>query len=545
MTKMRMMGLQRWRQRDSLVVVLWLCSLFVGQCLLNVESRPLEWFAAICLWLGILIVRPTMCLPLIILSCPAFMCENRRAWAWVQPVMMWLFFFRILLTNKFTFRQYLMIALAGTVVFFMSWPEDAGYLFFRTAQYDRAKLFGYWIGPHAVWSIFPFRHCVDRALIGLVVAALLICGRYFSSRKIWNAFWVSACMLACATLLINVLPWQESHRFLGTTNAGEYGGRLFHGTGFNVTYTVFVMLIGIPWYFIGCGRALNVHKWCWIPILLPLVALTQKALFLGIISFLLLGAFFAAISCFRKTCRQTRIWHSLYRGFFRVKFLIIVVTLSLSAVWFLNNDILIRKSLLRRVLKRHLIELSLSQPDEQRPTPRSKKAKEALVSKNKVKSIKKSKSAQDKDSSALAAKLREMDPVRWHMWKLAVNKSRKDYMFKGAGAGKWAMYHRDQPRPYGPYYAHMHNTYLDLIFEYGVLPMLLFYVLWSIAVFKIAVFGVANRLWLYYFAAIAMMALGQHLFYAFTSMCLLLPAFVIIPKALMAPIRKKAPESMR
>jgi hypothetical protein len=532
---------------DSIIVWGWVAILLAGQCLLNIECNSFEWLAALCLWVGMLLVRPSMCLPLVILACPAFMCENRRAWAWVQPVMLWIFFFRVLIENKFTLRQYLTICLAATAVLFLSWPDNAGYLLYRSAQYERCNLFGYWIGPHAVWSIFPFRQCVDRALLAALAAGLLVSKRYFNSRKIWNALWISACMLACATLLINILPWQELHRFLGTTNAGKYGGRLFHGTGFNVTYTVFVMLLGIPWYFIGLGKSLNTYKWCWIPTLIPLIALTQKAFLLGVISFILLATVFAVGFCLRKTCRPTRRLHSSPRGCVWIKIAIVSVALSLSAAWFFNNDILDQSSLLRRVIERHLVGLSLCSPSPKSHSmkeERTRKASKSKVVRSKKtaegSSAKKEASpAQYGPHSSLATRLKRMDPVRWHMWKLAVNKSRKDYIFKGAGAGKWAMYHKTQPRPYRPYYAHLHNTYLDLMFEYGVLPMLLFYLLWAIAVFKIAVFGVANRLWLYYFAAIAMMALGQHLLYAFTSMVLLLPALVVIPRALVAPIRKK------
>ena len=119
------------------------------------------------------------------------------------------------------------------------------------------------------------------------------------------------------------------------------------------------------------------------------------------------------------------------------------------------------------------------------------------------------------------------------MWFLGLRASIKHDIWRVAGAGTWARFHKNQPRATRTYFAHMHNTYLDLIFEYGLIPMLMIYLLCAVAVVRIAVWGVVNRLWLFYLLGIAVMALGQHLFYAFTSMCLLLPVFIIIPKALM------------
>ena len=85
----------------------------------------------------------------------------------------------------------------------------------------------------------------------------------------------------------------------------------------------------------------------------------------------------------------------------------------------------------------------------------------------------------------------------------------------------------------------MHNTYLDLLFEYGVIPMMILYGLCALAFFRIAfVQSGVSRLWLLYLVPVVIMALGQHLFFAFTHLCLLLPAFILISHVLAAMGRK-------
>jgi hypothetical protein len=85
------------------------------------------------------------------------------------------------------------------------------------------------------------------------------------------------------------------------------------------------------------------------------------------------------------------------------------------------------------------------------------------------------------------------------------------------------------------YFAHMHNTYLDLIFEYGVVPMVLLFGAAGVAFFRILWGrGGVPRFWILYFVGLTVVAIGQHLLFAFTSMCLLLPAFILVPHALVA-----------
>jgi len=88
----------------------------------------------------------------------------------------------------------------------------------------------------------------------------------------------------------------------------------------------------------------------------------------------------------------------------------------------------------------------------------------------------------------------------------------------------------------------MHNMYLDLVFEYGVIPMLLIYGLCAVAFFRIALgYGGVSRLWLLYLVPLAILATGQHLLYAFTHLCLLLPAFMLIWRALAGLFHRAVP----
>lgn len=84
----------------------------------------------------------------------------------------------------------------------------------------------------------------------------------------------------------------------------------------------------------------------------------------------------------------------------------------------------------------------------------------------------------------------------------------------------------------------MHNTYLDLMFEYGLVPMLIVFILCGVAVVRMAFFpGGPGRLWLFYLVPLAVMALGQHLFFSFTHLCLMMPAFVLLARTLGGMLR--------
>jgi O-antigen ligase len=86
----------------------------------------------------------------------------------------------------------------------------------------------------------------------------------------------------------------------------------------------------------------------------------------------------------------------------------------------------------------------------------------------------------------------------------------------------------------------MHNTYLDLLFEYGMVPVLLFSVLVIVGIRGIWMRRVhGGRAWLYYIVALAILALGQHLLYAFSVMLMLIPATVVLARAAMFTLQRK------
>lgn len=126
------------------------------------------------------------------------------------------------------------------------------------------------------------------------------------------------------------------------------------------------------------------------------------------------------------------------------------------------------------------------------------------------------------------------DRARGPMWRMGFRAVvRKPWL--GHGAGTWARYQKGLRRSSSKYYAHMHSTYLDLMFEYGLVVTVALLLLCVFGVLRTALMpGSGNRLWLFYFAGVAVIALGQHLFYAFTSMCLLLPGAVLLAGALCA-----------
>jgi len=139
----------------------------------------------------------------------------------------------------------------------------------------------------------------------------------------------------------------------------------------------------------------------------------------------------------------------------------------------------------------------------------------------------------------LERRLTSMDRVRGHMWILGVRRILADSLWIGHGAGTWARFHRNQPRPTRIYFAHMHNTVLDLMFEYGLVPTLLVLVLVGVAVFRILL-GVPgiSRIWLGCFLSLAAMGMGQFLLFTHTGLMLLLPFLILIPRALTRRFRR-------
>ena len=80
--------------------------MMTGQLLLPFESQPLEWLAIAWLAAGLCLVRKTTCLPLLLLTCPAFQCEPHRAWAWALPLLAVVLLLRIAFDRQLSRRDY-------------------------------------------------------------------------------------------------------------------------------------------------------------------------------------------------------------------------------------------------------------------------------------------------------------------------------------------------------------------------------------------------------------------------------------------------------
>jgi len=520
----------RFATVDRIIICGWVILLLTGQFLLPVTVRPLEYLAIAWLWLGILLVRRTVCIPLLMLTCCAFMCENRRAWAWVQPVTMWLFFGRILLENKWPLRRFLYLCLAAVIVFALSWPRNAGELLAGVAAYERSKVLGYWMGPQAVWSIFSFRQCVDRALVAAVCTGTILAGGYFSSRRLWQALWLCAVVSLMSALGAHFVPWHEPHKFLGTTNHATFGIHLFQGAGYNISFFGMCIAAGLPWFVFPLRSRWSHVRLGSMGLLFPAVLVHQRAF---TYASLLMLAMVAAAAMFVAARRRRSVRSPEgIAGRGRKAFAVFLVCTCVSVLWYVRLGVFDSRSMLRSQLGERLgtafsLDMSPfaevptegdagSAPEETEPIP------EECVGKLPLK-------------KRAARWLVAHDKIRGPMWVLGLRTCAGDCLWWGMGAGTWARYHRSQPRPYRHYYAHMHNTYLDLAFEYGVVPTALVLVLCGITVLKLVlVQGGANRLWVLYLVCVAVIALGQHVLFAFTTMCLLLPAFILIPKVLCA-----------
>lgn len=555
----------RSRTLDQVVVGVWFGLLLCGQVVLPVESRVLEWIAAAWLWIGILVVRRTVCLPLIILTCPAFMCETRRAWAWVQPVVLWLFLARILVEKRLRLRDYLVIVFAGTVVFALSWPHNAGVLLLKLRAYPAVELFHQWRAPHASWAMFPFRQAVDRALMAAVCAALVRTGGYVSSHRIFRALGGAMFLAVAAAFGAALVPWQTHHRFLGTTNYSSYGVHVFHGAGFNVNFFATLAALGVPWVFCWPNRERRGMVIGCVGALLPLLMIEQLALQLVFVGYLLLAVALvvAAIPCptLLKRCGiRVRGLVSQWPKWGSTLFL----TTLLSAAWLLcvwgrlaakikmqvsviagrgGTAVGLPGLLLVCVV---LVLAFCAGRLRERCSRGAFRRLQGLAARRCALGVAVLAGvctalcvhqvyAGRSEASIRSSKLRRSvlrvlrcDRARGPMWRMGFRATvRKPFV--GHGAGTWARYQKAQRRSSSKYYAHMHNTYLDLMFEYGLVVAVALFSLCAFGVLRVAFMpGIGNRLWLFYFAGVAVIALGQHLLYAFTSMCLLLPGSVLL-----------------
>lgn len=552
---------------DRIMVGGWIAILLTGQAVLNVECRPLEWFALLWLCVGMLAVRSTVCLPLLLLTCPAFMCEIHRYWAPGQILVVCVWLGRMLVERRFSTRQYLCIALTGAVVFAWSWPGTAPELIVKLKAESWHELLRQWLHPQAVWPMFPFRQASDRALVAMVGAVVALDHRYFASGTVWKALRWCGLLALMAAFSAALIPWQKSHVFLGTANYAVVGNSLFHGAGSNLHYFAVLVAVGLPWLLIPFGSS-RIRPLGAIALLLPTVFVLQEAYWLSVaasiaavIGFLV----YALMANARLGKLARRVWGSRRRV--AQAGLLLVVSLVVSVSWFWKlrfwdagsilwqiwkpNYVVVRPfvgiiicllvtglvallclPLVSRWQRRHAAFVRPKAGRQYRSVVLIGALAVVVLAGWFVATHRPLIPALHRLFDNRLALSARVDQSRAAMWKLGMNHS-LEHVWKGGGAGTWARFHRSQPRPYREYYAHMHNTYLDLIFEYGLVPMLMVYGLCGIALLRIAFgYGGVSRLWLLYFIPVATMALSQHLFFAFTHLCLLLPAFVLVPRAL-------------
>ena len=129
------------------------------------------------------------------------------------------------------------------------------------------------------------------------------------------------------------------------------------------------------------------------------------------------------------------------------------------------------------------------------------------------------------------------------MWALGMRHSWEEGFWRGSGAGTWAKFHYKH-RIARMYFAHMHNTYLGLVFEYGVVPMVLTYLLVAFLLSRL-LRGITgqSRMWMLYFAGLSALAMGFDLFYdPFSNYGLVLLGVVVLAKSFGPGRNRESPD---
>ncbi len=559
---------RKWTKRrllDRLFLFGWMALVVIGQCFFPRESTLLQAVAVGWLWTAAWLVSRTYCLPLLLLSTAAFMVDSERPWAWAQPVMVAMLLARVLLTDRRP-RHWFGIAAAGCMVVLLSWPREASALLADVLRQPVRDIARQWMRPAAVWAIFPFRQMADRALVTMLLTGVLLDRRYLSTPRLLAVIPWMAWLPLLAAFGADLLPWQAPHRFLGTTNFPGYG--FSYGPGINVSYLTLPLAVGLPYVVLGVGGR---HRWVrrsTLFLFLPLVRIQQRAFGLALFLLAITGLFGTLV---RYTQRRKQ--HAARRNIRRLTprtcrkaAAIALASLTLSVSWFYKQGIGEPYSAIRQIL-RHYVQClnvrairsrSVSSVSSERPpaipspdTPARSSAPEG-TSTHTV-SFPQTPASDGAVSEAcghpvlfpLRQWLTRWDPVRGHMWHLVLRVAIRTYWLHGAGAGTWARFHRAQPRPYRLYYAHTHNTYVDMIYEYGLLPCFVFFSLAGLALLRFvkARPGVMG-LWVFYAVAVAAMGLGQHLLYAFTNLCLLTPLALVLARSMLLPWNRDATGSV-
>jgi hypothetical protein len=525
---MTIASLSRTVIADRLFIAGWFVIAITGQSILSSNMPALEWLAFGWVAAALCLMQRSSCLPLLILTGPLFLCAPQNAWAWATPA--WTIILVLRIASEASPRNLLWIILWGTFALAISWPRDSGALLLGVSNFEFKEILRQWMRPAASWAIFPFRQSFDRALAVSLAASLIIVPGYFITARIWKSL-LGACLLAIgSSYAAAILPWQAPHRFLGTTNYPFLEGFLFPGAGYNPCYLPFIIAAALPWFLIPLR-----YRYSWahlglLPLLIiPAFFLNQRSLTLAIIIISFASIVLLSLSLASRAGRrrlQTRVLSCHHQR--RIIFSLATGALIITALWSLRMGILDQKSLLRVNIQQRI---GSKDSVWVKKTPNVKPARpQQIATGTSVVSTPKPTST----VSRLEEFLSHFDSARANMWCMGLRKSWEDGFWRGAGAGTWARFHRAH-RTTRLYFDHMHNTYLNLIFEYGVIPMITLYLLVAFLIFRILL-GKSNqpRAWLLYFAGMSTVAFGTDLLYfPFSNYCLLVLCIVILAKSVM------------
>lgn len=145
-----------------------------------------------------------------------------------------------------------------------------------------------------------------------------------------------------------------------------------------------------------------------------------------------------------------------------------------------------------------------------KPTPYGESTESRII---KTTTVKEDAQPQLSFFDRLEIRLSKFDPARANMWVMGTKHAIQEGVWRGSGAGTWARFHRKH-RITRLYFEHMHNFYLNLIFEYGIIPMLAIYLLTALILLRLLQ-GRSGlpRAWLLWFAGVSGIGMGFDLLY--------------------------------
>lgn len=504
---------QQSARRDRLLAGGWLAILLSGQLLVPVTVPALEAFAAAWLFAGVLLVRRTFCLPWLLLSAPAFFCPVDRSWAWVQIVMLGLMVVRIVATQSLSRRVWLQVAAAVLLVTALGWPQQAGALVREWARITDPGRIEQFVFAKGTWAAYPFRVLADRALWAVALVLLWRVPGWFSSRRTLNALYLAGLTALVAAYGAVVLPWHEHHRFLGTSNFGVYESFPLHGAGYNAFYLPALALPALAAATMPLGRLRWAHLGTlllWVPAIfggerIAIVGLLGALA--GCVALVARGAFFRAGRV--AMCRRWR----LHTRRAAVPCLIALVASAGIVGWWAV----------------HILH------SDQADVLRQRFGGAGLAS------LKKDVAYGSAATNLLAAAdtpprdiferterfLAPYDQARAHLWSLGLRTTWHHHLVIGHGAGTFGRFHKTQPRPSELSFVNMHNSWLDLAFEYGALACVLFLAAIAFGLLRMAAQPLVRPAIPLILAALAA-GMGHNLFFA-TAMLFMMTAVILIP----------------